>query len=61
MKFEDIVSTLKDKSKRTVIITFLTMLYNFFWSIAKILLGALSGGNFFCPRGVVTILLGTVK
>ena len=61
LKFEDVVSTLKDKSKRTVIITFLTMLYNFFWSIAKILLGALSGGYFFCASGVVTLLIGSIK
>ena len=37
------------------------MLYNFFWSIAKILLGALSGGYFFCASGVVTLLIGFIK
>lgn len=51
----------KDKTKRIKFITFLTMIYNFIWSVAKIIFGVFSTMFFFCLSGVMTLLIGFIK
>lgn len=54
-------SLLKNKDHRTKIITFITMLYNFFWAIVKIFFGIFMSSYLYCISGIYTLLLGFSK
>lgn len=62
MKISETIQTLKkDKEKRTRAITFTTMLYNFFWSIGKILFGIFMHSYVYLISGVYTLMIAFVK
>lgn len=62
MKNENIFSKLKtNKIFRTKIITYTTMVYNFFWSILKIFFGVFMNSFLYCISGVYTLLFGFIK
>lgn len=50
-----------NRAKRDKLITFGSAVYNVLWSIAKIVIGIISQGYFFCINGVGTLLTGYAK
>lgn len=62
MNFKEYFRVLKTNDvKRIKLITLITMVYNFVWSIVKIFFGFFSTMYFFCVSGVVTLILGFTK
>ncbi len=61
MTIKNHIQTLKDPDKRVKVITFFTMLYNFFWAIGKILFGVFMQTYIYCISGAYTLLLGFSK
>ncbi len=61
MNIKQHIHSLKDSDKRVKVITFITMLYNFFWAIGKILFGVFMRSYLYCISGAYTLLLGFSK
>lgn len=61
MQIKHTFNKLRDKTERTKIIAFITMIYNFIWSIVKIVIGIFTGALFFCINGIYTLLIGFTK
>lgn len=62
MNFQKLFFSLKnDKTFRTKIITYTTMVYNFFWSILKIFFGFFMRTYLYCISGIYTLLFGFIK
>ena len=62
MALKDSIKRLKeDKTLRVRIITWITMLYNFFWGVFKVFVGIFRATYFFCVSGGTTLLIGTTK
>lgn len=50
-----------EKAKQKKIVLLISALYNFVWSICKIVYGAFTQAYFFCVSGVSTLLFGFIK
>ena len=62
MVLKDRIKRLKeDETLRVRIITWITMLYNFFWGVFKVFVGIFRATFFFCVSGGATLLIGTTK
>lgn len=62
MNFQNFWQSLKlDPLRRTKVVTFTTMVYNFFWSVGKILFGVFKNAFLYLLSGAYTLLLGFVK
>lgn len=62
MDFKEFLQKLKlDPLRRTKVITFTTMVYNFFWAIGKILFGIFKMTYLYVFSGTYTLLLGFSK
>lgn len=63
MKFKELFVKFFEKGSvfRTQVITFVTMVYNFFWSIGKILFGIFWHGYIYVLSGGYTLLIGFSK
>lgn len=62
MSLANFIKSLRENpNKRTKIITIITMTYNFFWAIGKILFGAFMRAYLYCISGAYTLLLGFGK
>lgn len=53
--------TAANNGKNIKYVVLINMIYNFIWSIAKIIFGIFSTMYFFCLSGVITLLIGYVK
>lgn len=56
-----IIDFFRNTEQRVKIITFLTMLYNFFWAIGKIVFGIFMQTYLYCISGIYTLLLAFSK
>ncbi len=62
MKLKRSIKQIKtDQLIRTKFITFITMIYNFLWSVAKILFGLYQASFLYCLSGIYTLLIGFSK
>lgn len=61
MKKSGKLSKIIEKAKQQKIVLLISALYNFVWSILKIIYGAFSQAYFFCVSGVSTLLFGFIK
>lgn len=61
MNIKEKLSRFKEQAKQKQIVLFVSAVYNFIWSVCKILFGVFSSAYFFCVSGASTLLFGFVK